>query len=327
MANAPALGISIVVPSYNHAEYLPRTLDSILGQEHAPFEVIVADGASNDATVDILKQYAQRFPQLQWLSEQDKGPADAVNKGLKRVTGDIIGIQSSDDVYYPGAFAEVARVFAENPDVGFVCGDVEGIDEHDCVLYRTQVPALSWQAVFARSMAIPQSSIFFRRELAGQIGGWNGSFYGCDLDYWMRLLFRTRAMHLPRALSGWRRYEGQRTRPDQYRRIWDDYWRMIDTSPDVAAAPASVRRLAQASKHLLVLRCPPSQSRWTIWKHLLIGACLHPGFWRYNPAGMIAAQLPGVAAIRWVYRHLCRRPLRSQPLRQAILPKPERYPS
>ena len=317
--------ISIVVPSYNQAEYLPRTLESILGQEHAPFEGSGAEGAVSEASVEILRQYAQRFPQLQWLSEKDKGPADAVNKGLVRVTGDIIGIQSSDDVYYPGVFAEVAKVFADNPDVGFVCGDVEGIDEHDRVLYLTQIPEFSWAAVFARSVSIPQGSIFFRRELAEQVGGWNGSIYGCDLDYWMRLLFRTRAVHIPRALSGWRRYEGQRTRPDQYRRIWNDYWRMIDTSPDVAAAPASVRRLAQASKHLFVLRCPPSQSRWTIWKHLLIGAWLHPGFWRYNSPAMIAAQLPAFGAMRWIYRRLRRRPVQGQPLRQATLPKPEQH--
>lgn len=322
MPNSSRPTISIVVPSFNQAQFLPRTLDSILGQNYRPIEVWIADGASKDGSVAILKDYARRYPEIHFLSEPDRGPADAVNKGLARVTGDIIGIQSSDDVYYPEAFNTVAETFARHPDVGFVCGDVEGIDEHDRVTYRNKVPVLSWEGVFARSLSIPQSSIFFRRSVSQEAGGWNGSYYGCDLDYWLRLLFRTRGLRIPAVLSAWRRYEGQRTRPDQYKRIWDDYWRMIDTSPDIAAAPPSVRRLARASKHLFVLRCPPSTSRWVIFRHLLLGALLHPGFWRYNHPTMLAAQFPGFELLRKPYRRL-RHWLRPNTVRTAVLPKPE----
>lgn len=290
--------ISIIVPSFNQAAFLPRTLDSILGQGVAPHEVIVADGGSTDGSVEVLRDYAARHPQIQWISEPDNGPADAVNKGLARVTGDIIGIQSSDDVYYQGAFAQVTDAFTRCPAVGFVYGDVEGIDEADRVLYRRKLPEPGWPAFFAMSIALPQSSIFFRADLAANIGGWDGSIYGCDIDYWMRLLFHTQAVHIPQALSGWRRYANQRTRPDQYRRIWDDFWRMIDSSADVAAATARTRRLARASKHLLVLRCPPSTSRWVILHHLLIGALLHPSFWRYNPPGMVLSKIPGYTTLR-----------------------------
>lgn len=296
--------ISIIVPSFNQAEFLPRTLDSIFGQGHPPHQVIVADGGSDDGSVDVLREYASRHPTLQWLSEPDEGPADAVNKGLARVTGELIGIQSSDDVYYQDAFARVAESFGQSPEVGFVYGDVEGLDENDRVLYRRSLPEPSWAAFFAMSVALPQSSIFFRSDLAAQVGGWDGSIYGCDIDYWLRLLFHTRALHIPQPISGWRRYEGQRTQPEQFRRIWDDYWRMIDESADVRAAPTSTRRLARASKHLLVLRCPPSQARLTILRHLLIGALLHPGFWRYNPAGMVLSKFPGFGVLRYIRQKL-----------------------
>lgn len=315
-----SLRFSIVVPSFNHAHFLPRTLDSILGQDYRPLEVIVADGGSNDGTVDLLKEYAERHPELTWLSEPDEGPADAVNKGLARVTGDIIGIQSSDDVYYAGAFREVAEAFAADPDCGFVYGDVEGIDEQDNVIYRRSLPDFSWEAFFGVSMSLPQSSIFFRRTVAERAGGWNARYYGCDLDYWLRLLFRTQARHVRRPLSGWRSYPGQRTRPEHARKIWDGYWRMIDESPDIAAAPARVRRLARASKHIMALRFPPRPSRLTVWKHLLIGFVLHPGFWRYNPRRKLLRWLPGFNASRRAYRALRGMAGRAPAVRRASLP-------
>lgn len=320
-AGREALRFSIVVPSFNHAHFLPRTLDSILGQDYRPLEVIVADGGSDDGTVDILNAYAKRHPELTWLSEPDEGPADAVNKGLDRVIGDIVGIQSSDDVYYAGTFREVAAAFAADPTCGFVYGDVEGIDEHDNILYRRSLPDFSWEAFFGVSMSIPQSSIFFRRSVAEQTGGWNGRYYGCDLEYWLRLLFRTNAKHIPRPLSGWRSYPGQRTRPEHARKIWDGYWRMIDESPDIAAAPARIRRLARASKHIMALRFPPRRSRLTVWRHLLIGFVLHPAFWRYNPPRKLLEPVPGFRTARRIYHSLRQRAGSAPTPRRATAPR------
>lgn len=319
------LKFSIIVPSFNQAPFLARTLDSILGQDYPALEIWVADGGSTDGSVGILEGYARRYPQLHYLSEPDRGPADAVNKGLARVTGDIIGIQSSDDVYYPGALHAVAAVFHEDAGCGMVYGDLDNIDEHDRVLYTRRFPDFSWPAFFGLSCCLGQSSIFFRRTVAREAGGWNRAIYGCDLDYWMRLALRARTRHLPRVLSGWRRYEGQRTRPDQFRRIWDGYWKMIDESTELQSASPSIRRLARASKHLMALRAPPSDSKWTLWKHLLIGAWLHPSFWRYNPPGIVGAPLPGFNVARVLYRRL--RGRTRPPNRQVVLPVPGRPPS
>ena len=93
--------LSIVVPSYNQGAYIRETLDSIFAQDYRPIEVLVLDGASKDETVEILRSYDA--PELRWWSERDRGVVDAVNKGLARASGEIIGIQSSDDTYLPGA--------------------------------------------------------------------------------------------------------------------------------------------------------------------------------------------------------------------------------
>jgi hypothetical protein len=140
--------------------------------------------------------------------------------------------------------------------------------------------------------------------LIGLTGGWNPRYYSCDIDYWMRLLFRTKAIHIPAPLSGWRRYPDQRTQARHARKIWDDYWRMIDESKELQTASLRVRRLARASKHILAMRYPPKPSRAVVLWHLLLGFLMHPGFWRYNPPVMIASQFPGYTAMRWIYRRL-----------------------
>ena len=312
------LRISIIVPSYNQAEYLGATLDSIFVHGYMPHQVLVMDGASTDGSVDVIKKYAARYPSLEWLSEPDSGPAEAVNKGLARVTGDVVGIQSSDDIYYPGALQIAADVLAAHPDCGFVYGDYDRIDGEGNVEYRKKLPDFSWEAYFGIACGIIQSSIFFRADLARETGYWNPQYYCCDHDYWLRMLFRTQAMHIPQAMSGWRRYGAQRTQQGAYPKLWDAFWRMIDESPDIAAASPRIQRLAQASKHIRVLVSPPNQSVIFVLQHLLTAFAKHPGFWRYNPRGILLGWIPGFQYPRAIFKY-CRERLGMAPQYSSIV--------
>ena len=92
--------ISIVTATYNSGATLSDTLRSILAQTHTDFEVIVADGGSTDNTADIVRQFAPQFGErLRWFSEPDRGLYDAMNKGIARATGEVVGILNSDDFY------------------------------------------------------------------------------------------------------------------------------------------------------------------------------------------------------------------------------------
>lgn len=289
--------LTVVVPSFNQGRFIKRTLDSIFAQDYRPIEVIVVDGASSDDTTDILRCYAERHPELQWISEADRGPADAVNKGLAKATGEITAIQSSDDIYYPGAFDTAMRVFHGDPDCGFVIGDCTGISADDRLLFTTRLPDFSWEAYLAMSLNIPQSSIFFRTSLARAIGGWNVRQYSPDIEFWLRLLLRTRAVHVDQVLSAWRIYPGQRTHsPEARKRIWREYWQMVEELPDLRASSIRVRRLARASAHLLALRFHPTADRSTVRRHLILGFLQHPTFWRHYP-WPIRPWLPGAARL------------------------------
>ena len=120
--------VSIITPSYNQAKYLEQTIQSVLSQDYPRIEYIVVDGKSKDGSVDIIKRYADKL--AYWISEKDKGQADAINKGFARATGEIIAWLNSDDYYLPGAVSAAVKVFEENPEIVLVYGNMLAVDEH-----------------------------------------------------------------------------------------------------------------------------------------------------------------------------------------------------
>src|SRR5215204_5758135 len=107
--------ISIVTPSYNQAEFIEETILSVINQNYPNLEYIVIDGGSTDGSVEIIKKYEQYFSY--WVSEPDKGHADALNKGFAKATGEVMAWINSDDKYFPWTFATVAEVYSQFPEV------------------------------------------------------------------------------------------------------------------------------------------------------------------------------------------------------------------
>jgi glycosyltransferase involved in cell wall biosynthesis len=128
--------ISIITPSYNQGQFIERTILSVLNQNYPNLEHIIIDGGSKDNTIEILKKYSH----LIWVSEPDRGQSDALNKGLKMASGEIIGWLNSDDIYLPGTIYKIAEIFVKNQDVSVVYGDCYYIDEQDRIIrkYRSR---------------------------------------------------------------------------------------------------------------------------------------------------------------------------------------------
>ncbi|MEG8988161.1 glycosyltransferase family 2 protein [Ignavibacteria bacterium 4148-Me] len=151
--------ISIVTPSFNSAKYIEDCIQSVLNQNYPNFEHIIIDGGSTDGTIEILKKY----PHLIWISEPDEGQSDALNKGFKMASGDIIGWLNSDDVYLQETFNKVINEL-NNSDVDGVYSNIYFGDKNLNITRKliTHKP-IKWLSLF--HCFIPSTSFFFKRKI------------------------------------------------------------------------------------------------------------------------------------------------------------------
>ena len=119
--------ITIVTPSFNQGQYIEAAIRSVLRQEYPNLEYIILDGGSTDESVSVIERYAPYL--AHWASAADDGPAQAINRGLARATGDILGWLNADDLYRPGALWAAAEALARQPDAALVYGEGWYIDE------------------------------------------------------------------------------------------------------------------------------------------------------------------------------------------------------
>lgn len=120
--------ISIITPTLNQAEFIEKTILSVLNQNYPDLEYLVFDGGSNDGTQEILKKYSK---DIKWRSEPDQGQSSAINKGLRICSGEIIGFINSDDQYEPSALLKVGNFFASHPEAMWVTGKCKIINEYE----------------------------------------------------------------------------------------------------------------------------------------------------------------------------------------------------
>ena len=200
--------ITIVTPSFNQGKYIRRTIESVLSQNVDNLQYIVMDGGSTDETVSILKEYGDR---IEWKSEKDKGQTDAVNKGIKAASGEIIGWLNSDDIYYPGALQKVLSVFEKYPHLNVVYGDAYHIDEEDNVMEAYYTQDFNYEHL-KEVCYICQPALFFRKTLTKKYGYLDDSLQYCmDYDYWLRLGKGESFYRLHEILAGSRLYEDNKT--------------------------------------------------------------------------------------------------------------------
>ncbi len=183
--------ISIVIPSFNQAEYIGKTIDSILDQDYPDLEIIVMDGGSTDGTLSLLKTYGAR---VKWVSAADKGQSDAINKGLRLARGEIVGYINSDDFLLPGSLETINKLLPQGVP-GWVTGDALIVDElGDEIQKAVRVYKKVLRHMFCRSSLLitnylVQPSTFWTRQLLKKVGLFDETLhYSMDYDYWLRSL-------------------------------------------------------------------------------------------------------------------------------------------
>lgn len=184
--------ITIITTTYNSASTLRDTMESVLAQTHKDIEYWVIDGGSEDDTLGLIKEYESLFDgRMKWISEPDNGLYDALNKGISRATGDVVGILNSDDFYTsPTVLEQVAAGFSD--DVDAVYGDIHFVRPSDlgkCVRYYSSKLFRPWALRFGFMPAHP--SFYVRREVYERCGGYALDYkLAADYDMMVRLLYK-----------------------------------------------------------------------------------------------------------------------------------------
>jgi glycosyltransferase involved in cell wall biosynthesis len=202
--------ISIITPSFNQSPFLERTIRSVLDQGYENLEYIIVDGGSNDGSVEIIKKYSRRL--AYWVSEPDRGQSAAINKGLRRATGDWLAWQNSDDIYYPGAFASLARAAAEHPHAHLITGNMATIDLEDRQMRVQRYVRPTYGALRAEGMILTNQAAFWRKTVHENIGYVSESLIcAFDYDWFLRVTERFDAWHVPEIWGGLRTYDSTKS--------------------------------------------------------------------------------------------------------------------
>ncbi|MBR6090311.1 MAG: glycosyltransferase [Anaerolineaceae bacterium] len=199
MIRCSDLSVSVITPSFNQAAYLKQTMDSVLSQDIPGMEYVVMDGGSADGSVELIRSYEDRL--TGWVSEKDRGQADAVNKGAARTKGDVIGWLNSDDLYLPGAIRKALDHLAAHPEIDAVYGDVLSIDGEGKLINVMRFGQYEAEDLMSFRV-ISQPGVFFRRSAWERAGGLDLSYhYLLDHHLWLRMIAGGKFAYLPEPLA------------------------------------------------------------------------------------------------------------------------------
>ena len=177
--------ISIIMPSYNQEEFIERSILSVLNQNYPNLEFIIMDGGSTDNSVQIIKKYEKHIDF--WISEKDNGQSDALNKGIAKATGDLLGWMNSDDTYLPNALLTVGELYKKEKNE-VIFGNTIAINEQDELIDVTYSFPFSYNHMVSEGFVAVTQSIFWTRNLHSKIPGFDVDlFTNMDLDFYLQL--------------------------------------------------------------------------------------------------------------------------------------------
>jgi glycosyltransferase involved in cell wall biosynthesis len=200
--------VSVVTPSFNQGRFIRETIESVLGQGYRHIEYLVMDGGSTDETIKILQEYDDR---LIWLSEPDRGQADAINKGWRRARGSVLAYLNSDDTYLPDAVERAVGALREHPEAGAVYGEGHHVNEAGTILERYPTEPFDMDRL-EETCFICQPTVFLRRAIVERVGYLDGSLRYCmDYDLWIRIGRVARFVYIPHYLATTRLHADTKT--------------------------------------------------------------------------------------------------------------------
>jgi glycosyltransferase involved in cell wall biosynthesis len=191
-----AVKISVVIPLYNHEQYIEQAIESVFEQGVDNVEIVIVNDGSSDGSEQVVKKMMDRYPEIKYFFQENKGAHVAINNGIKHSSGEYVAILNSDDVFHPERFRKILEIFDKGEGVDAVFTGIDFIDgEGECIENKWYVEAkkcFEESGVFVNSLVngnffMTTSNLFIKRELFDQIGVFSNLRYTHDLDFFLRL--------------------------------------------------------------------------------------------------------------------------------------------
>ena len=255
--------VSIITPSYQQADYLDATIQSVLRQEGVTMEYLIVDGGSTDGSQEIIETYADQVDW--WVSEPDQGQAHAINKGFRKAAGDILAWINSDDLYLPDAVSQAVEILSADRDLGMVYGNAVSADQEGRLLNHLKFGDRKVED-FLKFKMICQPAVFMRRGVVEQVGYLDQSYqFLLDHHLWINIARITKIRHVNKtwAVS---RYHPEAKNVYLAEKCGEEAYRILEwaqTKPDLAPLIDKHSRKIWGGAHQLNARyLLDSQKNW-----------------------------------------------------------------
>ena len=206
---------SIIIPSFNQSLYLKNCLNNILQQNYNNYEIIIIDGGSEDNSLEIIKSFAKKFDKISyWESKKDNGQADAINKGIKKCSGNWITWQNCDDYYSSN---NVLKFFAyyigRHPNKKLFIGNINLVNKNKKIIRDIKYVKPSLNSLVYEGMVLTNQAVFWKREMHKKIGFLENTRLDFDYEWFMRILYNypKAAFHINKILGCYRIHENQKS--------------------------------------------------------------------------------------------------------------------
>ncbi len=207
--------ISIITPNYNYANFIGKTIESVVNQNYKNIEHIIVDDGSTDNSVEVIKSYQEKYPsRIKLIQQENTGQTTAINVGLRAATGDIFGWINSDDYYNEDVFGLIIDCFKKETSVDAVFGDIGIIDKTNRVIRINKYLKFDYASGVFNGFGkiIPSNAVFWKKELTQQVGLLDENFlYAMDSEYWSRLLFNRNVKKIKLVIANFRWHPNAKT--------------------------------------------------------------------------------------------------------------------
>lgn len=211
--------LSIITPVFNNERFIESCIQTVLDQACSEVEHIIVDGGSTDRTVEVIKQYAENYPHIKWISEKDKGQADAMNKGIARAKGEIIGTLNVDDFYEQNVFNRILEIFKSLPEPSLLVGNCNIWDDEGNLKGVNKPAKLKLADLlvgyYVNPYPVNPSAYFYHTSLHKKIGLYKADdHYAFDLEFLLRAIQGANVKYVDETWGNYRQIEGTKTVDD-----------------------------------------------------------------------------------------------------------------